>query len=102
MTDEPTPTPSPESDESDLIKSLRDEMQTQYNTLKEAMDSALKERDDTIATLMKEKQNLQNALVVSATTPRVEEPPPKTEEELYAERIDALAKRTLTRMSERL
>lgn len=95
MTEEISPQPT----ESELLTALRDEMQTQYNTLKEAMESALKERDDTIATLRQEKQSLQNALVVSSTTPKAEEPPVKTEEELYEEKVIALSQRTLASMA---
>lgn len=98
MTDNPQPTTTPESD---LITSLRNEMQTQYNTLKETMDSALKERDETIAKLTQEKQALQNALVVSSISPKpVEEEVPKTKEQLYQEDIDRLAKKTLSYMQE--
>lgn len=96
-TSEPTnPTP-----ESELITSLRNEMQTQYNALKETMDSALKERDEAIAKLTQEKQALQNALVVSSISPKPEEEEvPKTEEQLYKENVDRLAKKTLSLMKE--
>lgn len=99
MTDTLEPTnPTPESD---LIASLRNEMQTQYNALKETMDSALKERDEAIAKLTQEKQALQNALVVSSISPRTEEEEvPKTEEQLYQETVERLAKKTLARMQE--
>lgn len=98
MTDNPQPNPTPESD---LITSLRNEMQTQYNMLKETMDSALKERDETIAKLIQEKQALQNALVVSSISPKPEEEEvPKTQEQLYQENIERLAKKTLARMQE--
>lgn len=76
-------------------------MQTQYNALKETMDSALKERDEAIAKLTQEKQALQNALVVSSISPKPEEEEvPKTEEQLYKENVDRLAKKTLSLMKE--
>jgi hypothetical protein len=105
MTENPEPinptTTNPTPPESELITKLRDEMQQQYNALKEAMDSALKERDAEIAKLSQEKQVLQNALVVSSISPKTEELPPKTEAEQYQENIQKLAAKTLHLMEGR-
>ena len=100
MTDTLEPTnPTPESE---LITSLRNEMQTQYNALKETMDSALKERDEAIAKLTQEKQALQNALVVSSISPKPEEEEvPKTKEQLYQEDLKRLVEKTKTLMQGR-
>lgn len=85
----------------DPVVALRDEMNAQFNELKTSFEESLKEKDDLIAQLKEQNTGLQRALVRSAVMdpPKVEET--KTEEQLYAEKVDSLAKRTIEIMRNR-
>lgn len=94
MTDEP------EQDE--LYLKLKEEMQTEFTTLKEAFESERQELQATIAKLEEQNQGLQRALVRQATTEPapVEEEHEPTEEELYQAEIDTVALKTKEIMKE--
>ena len=97
MTDEPNP-PAP-AEKSDVEK-LRDEFTAQFTTLKQSFETELTALKTENTSLKETNDELRRALVRSATTPTpapAEEP--KTEEELYLEKIADLSKRTLERMS---
>ena len=86
----------------DPVVALRDEMNAQFNELKTSFEASLKEKEELIAQLKEQNTSLQRALVRSAVMdpPKVEEP--KTEEEMYQEQVDNLAKKTLDIMKARL
>ena len=86
--------------EPDVISELRDEMQAEFTKLKEAFQSEIAEKDAAISELEKTNRELQRAIVRSAVTepPKVEQP--KTEEQIYNERIERLAKSTINKMED--
>ena len=97
MTDEPNP-PAP-AEKSDVEK-LRDEFAAQFTTLKQSFESELIALKTENTSLKETNDELRRALVRSATTPApAPAEKPKTEEELYQEKIADLSKRTLERMS---
>lgn len=87
----PVPTENP-------VASLRDEFRKEFDTLKASFESELKALKTENESLKSQNTDLQRALIRSATVPETPAPVPKTEEQLYAEQIDALAKKTLERM----
>lgn len=88
---EPVPTENP-------VASLRDEFRKEFDTLKASFEAELKILKTENESLKSQNTDLQRALIRSATVPENPAPAPKTEEQLYAEKIDALAKKTLERM----
>lgn len=88
---EPVPTENP-------VASLRDEFRKEFDTLKASFEAELKTLKTENESLKSQNTDLQRALIRSATVPESPAPAPKTEEQLYAEQIDALAKKTLQRM----
>lgn len=86
MTDDPSPSPSPAPSIEDVVK----EMQEQYATLKDSFEKANAEKDGLIEALKKQNEELSRAVVRSAfTSPAPEEKEP-TEEDVYAQRINAI------------
>ena len=85
----------------DPVVALRDEMNAQFNELKQSFEASLKEKDELIAQLKEQNTGLQRALVRSAVMdpPKAEEP--KTEEQLYADEVERLSKRTIEIMKQR-
>lgn len=85
----------------DPVVQLRDEMNAQFNELKQSFEATLKEKEELISQLKEQNTGLQRALVRSAVMdpPKVEEP--KTEEQLYNEEVARLSKRTLEIMKAR-
>lgn len=80
-----------EEQEQSAIEQLRDEMNAQYNALKASFEQSSKEKDDQIAQLEADNRDLRTALLKSAFTERPEpQPPQKTDEELYSEKIQQL------------
>ena len=77
---------------------LRDEFRKEFDTLKSSFEAELKALKTENESLKSQNTDLQRALIRSATVPENPAPAPKTEEQLYAEKIDALAKKTLERM----
>lgn len=100
MTDPaPAPQPEPKKEKSD-VEQLRDEFTAQFATLKQSFETELSTLKTENAQLKETNDELKRALVRSAITPApVPTEPEKTEEQLYKERIDELAKKTLERMS---
>ena len=99
MTDESNPSPAPAEKKSDVEK-LRDEFTAQFTTLKQSFESELTALKTENTSLKETNDELRRALVRSATTPApAPAEKPKTEEELYQEKIANLSKRTLERMS---
>ena len=88
---EPVPAENP-------VASLRDEFRKEFDTLKASFEAELKTLKAENESLKSQNTDLQRALIRSATVPENPAPAPKTEEQLYAEKIDALAKKTLERM----
>ena len=98
MTDEPN-TPPANAEKSDVEK-LRDEFTAQFSTLKQSFESELNALKTENTSLKETNDELRRALVRSATTtPPAPAEQPKTEEQLYQEKIAELSKRTLERMS---
>jgi len=87
QTGEPTPG-------DDAITKLRNEFQEQFSTLKTTFETENKKNLDLIDKLTKENEDLHRALIRSAQMPPAEPAPQKTEEELYAERIIELSKKS--------
>ena len=75
-----------------------DEFRKEFDTLKASFEAELKALKTENESLKSQNTDLQRALIRSATVPENPAPAPKTEEQLYAEKIDALAKKTLQRM----
>lgn len=72
---------------------LRSEMNEQYNALKDSFEQSSKEKDELIAQLKEQNELLNRALLRSTfTTPEPKEQP-KSEEELYKDRINGLLDR---------
>ena len=79
----------------DAISKLRNEFQEQFNTLKETFDAENKKNLDTISKLTKENEDLHRALVRSAHPPPEQTAKEKTPEEIYQEKILALADKSI-------
>lgn len=90
--------PEPVSAEKNPVALLRDEFRKEFDTLKASFEEELKTLKVENESLKSQNTDLQRALIRSATVPENPAPAPKTEEQLYAEKIDALAKKTLERM----
>lgn len=103
MTENPQPNPpAPEKPKSD-VEQLRDEFTAQFATLKSSFETELSSLKTENAQLKETNDELKRALVRSAITPApAPAEPPKTEEQLYKEQIDACSKRTLELMSKSL
>jgi len=94
-------TEEPEQKEDDLYLKLKEEMQQEFQTLKDAFENERTELQATIAKLEEQNQGLQRALVRTATTePPQEAPKEPTEEELYQAEVDRTAQRTKEIMKE--
>lgn len=94
MSDEPVT----DVTQSDPIQALRDEFAEQFATLKQSFESQISERDETITKLKEENDSLHRALVRSAMTTPVAPAPVKTEQDVYNDRIQGLAEKTLRLM----
>lgn len=79
----------------DPIAKLRDEFQSQFNTLKTTFEEENKKNLETISSLKKENEDLHRALIRSAQLPPVPEVPQKTEEQIYQEQITEYAKKSI-------
>ena len=99
MTDQEQPTETPEQPSE--IEKLRNEFQEQFATLKTSFESELKKSSEENAALRKENEELHRALVRSAQLPPQQAPVQKTEQEIYADRINALAAKSLAIEKER-
>lgn len=80
------------------VEALKAEFQTQFEALKAEFNDQLNQLKSENESLRTQNNDLNRALVRSSLAPAPKEPEPKTEEQLYRERIDELAKRTLDRM----
>lgn len=100
MTQEEThPEPSQEQTESvSALADIRDQFQQEFTDLKTSFESQLAELKKLNESLQAQNSELRLALVRSATVPPQPKEEPKTEEDLYNERIEALAKKTLSMM----
>ena len=99
MTDQEQPAETPE--QLSEIEKLRNEFQEQFATLKTSFESELKKSSEENAALRKENEELHRALVRSAQLPPQQTPVQKTEQEIYADRINALAAKSLAIEKER-
>ena len=79
----------------DPIAKLRDEFQSQFNTLKTTFEEENKKNLETISSLQKENEDLHRALIRSAQLPPVQQVPEKTEEQIYQEQIQEYAKKSI-------
>lgn len=68
-------------------ETLKAEMQSQYMALKDSFEQSNREKDELIAQLKEQNENLNRALLRSAFTTPVQTEPVKTEEQLYQDRI---------------
>jgi len=93
MTDQEQPVET--SEQPSEIEKLRNEFQEQFATLKTSFESELKKSTEENAALRKENEELHRALVRSAQLPPQQVPVQKTEQEIYSERINALAAKSL-------
>ena len=83
----------------DPITKLRDEFQEQFDALKASFESQAKEMESTITKLKDENDSLHRALIRSAVNPQPVDTPPKSEEDIYNDTINALAEKTKRLMS---
>lgn len=79
----------------DAISKLRSEFQEQFNTMKETFAAENKKNLETISKLTKENEDLHRALVRSAQLPPEQTVKEKTPEEIYQEKILALADKSI-------
>ena len=79
----------------DAISKLRNEFQEQFNTMKETFAAENKKNLETISQLTKENEDLHRALVRSAQLPPEQTAKEKTPEEIYQEKIIALADKSI-------
>ena len=79
----------------DPIAKLRDEFQSQFNTLKTTFEEENKKNLETISSLKKENEDLHRALIRSAQLPPVQQVSEKTEEQIRQEQIAELAKKSI-------
>lgn len=87
MTDE-----APETSQADLIAQLRDEFAQQIGALKSSFEETNKKLTEENTSLKHQNEDLQRALVRSATVPdehHVVDPP--SEEEIYRRKIEDIA-----------
>ena len=101
MTEEPKKEPEGKKDpEKSDVEKLRDEFTAQFATMKQSFESELNALKTENTQLKENNDELKRALVRSAISPApAKTEAPKTDEELYKEKIDACAKRTLELMS---
>ena len=81
------------------IEQLRNEFAEQFNSLKTSFESSIKEKDDLIEQLQSHNKELERALIRSA----VHDPPApqKSEQDIYNDKVKALADKTLSYMKQR-
>ena len=79
----------------DPIAKLRDEFQSQFNTLKTTFEEENKKNLETISSLKKENEDLHRALIRSAQLPPVQQVPEKTKEQIYQEQIAEYSKKSI-------
>ncbi len=92
---EPTDTQVQPS-QADLIAQLRDEFASQIGALKTSFEEANKKLEEENNSLKQQNEDLQRALIRSATVPdehHVAEPP--SEEEIYRKKIEDIANNAL-------
>lgn len=82
----------------DAVSALRDEMNEQFAQLKASFEAQMQEKEAELVRLKDENQSLHRALVRSAVMDAPKEEKPKTERELYEDRIKVLADKTLRLM----
>ena len=104
MTEEPKPKetaePKPDEKKKSDVEQLRDEFTAQFATLKNSFETELTALKTENSALKADNDELKRALVRSAINPApVKTEVEKTPEELYKEKVDACAKRTLELMS---
>lgn len=80
------------------VEVLRDEFKKEFDTLKAAFEAELKKISTENEALKAQNTDLQRALIRSATVTQAPEEKPKTEEELYRERVASLAEKALRMM----
>ena len=95
MTEEAQDQPQQTQMTEDPIAKLRDEFQSQFNTLKTTFEEENKKNLETISSLKKENEDLHRALIRSAQLPPAEQPQQKTEEQIYQEQIAEYAKKSI-------
>lgn len=99
MTDGEQPAEGKQQETSDLLAEFKKEMAEQIATMKSAFESQIKELQETNEKLNKDKEDLQRALVRSATVappsdPAPSETPEEKEKREYDELVAKLTERT--------
>ena len=92
MTEEEKPQ---ETEQVSEIEKLRNEFQEQFSTLKTSFETELNKHKEENEALRKENESLHRALVRSAQLPPEKAPVQKTEEEIYQEKVAAIAAKAL-------
>ena len=93
---DPAPIDTTVDEQVDALTALRNEL----TQLKQAFDTELQSHKDSITQLQQENTALQRSLIREALTTPTPAPEPKTEQELYEERISELATKTLAYMEQ--
>ena len=95
---DPQSEPSKTDPEISPIEKLRSEFQEQFSTLQANFTKELETLKTKNEVLEKENSELHRALIRSAVTPSPTPEPEKTPEQIYEDKINAIAKRTLEMM----
>ena len=86
----------PQASQADLISQLRDEFASQISALKSSFEEDNAKLSSENAALKQQNEDLQRALIRTATVPdehNVAQPP--SEEDLYREQVQAIAQKAL-------
>ena len=86
----------PQASQADLISQLRDEFASQISALKSSFEESNAKLSEENASLRQQNEDLQRALIRTATVPdehNVAQPP--SEEDLYRERVQTIAQKAL-------
>lgn len=95
------PDTEPLTVETDPITALRDEFAEQFASLKASFEAQTAEYEKTISSLKSENDSLHRALIRTAVNPQPTEPKPKSEQDIYNEKVSELAEKTKRLMSMR-
>lgn len=88
MTEETAP------ETSNLYMELKNEMTSQMDALRQSFDAYKEEKETELAQLKEDNKQLQRALIKETFSPAEQPKQEPTEEELYANKVQALAARS--------
>lgn len=99
MTEDPQPDTENRGPGKSEVERLRDEFAEQFATMKAAYEGKISELTSSLDDLRNHNTELERALLRSATVTPAEPPaPPKSEQELYDERVAAIARKAASNL----